>query len=54
MRVVDSVSYWDVLPSLNLSFDLKNDQVLRMGLAQVLSRPNLDDLRGGIGFGVIA
>lgn len=52
VRVVDSVSYWDVLPSLNLSFDLKNDQVLRMGLAQVLSRPNLDDLRGGIGFGV--
>ncbi|WP_313166064.1 TonB-dependent receptor [Massilia oculi] len=52
VRTTGEHDYWDVLPSLNLSFDLKNDQVLRMGVAQVLSRPSLDDLRGGIGFGV--
>jgi len=52
IRVDDGADYWDVLPSLNLSFDLKNDQLLRMGVAKVLSRPNLDDLRGGLGFGV--
>jgi iron complex outermembrane receptor protein len=52
LRATDGADYWDVLPSLNLSFDLKNDQVLRMGVAQVLSRPNLDDLRGGLGFTV--
>jgi len=52
VRTTGEHDYWDVLPSLNLSFDLKNDQVLRMGAAQVLSRPTLDDLRGGIGFGV--
>jgi len=52
VRVVEGADYWNVLPSLNLSFDLSNDQVLRMGVAKVLSRPSLDDLRGGLGFGV--
>ncbi|WP_273036323.1 TonB-dependent receptor [Massilia timonae] len=52
VRAEDTADYWNVLPSLNLSFDLNNDQVLRMGVAKVLSRPSLDDLRGGIGFGV--
>jgi len=47
VRVTDGDKYWDVLPSLNLSFDLKNDQLLRFGLAKVVSRANLDDLRAG-------
>ena len=51
-RVTDGDKYWDVLPSLNLSFDLKNDQVLRLGLAKVVSRANMDDLRAGQGFGL--
>ena len=49
-RVEETDKYWDVLPSMNLSFDLKNDQVLRLGLAKVVSRPNLDDLRAGQNF----
>jgi iron complex outermembrane receptor protein len=51
-RVTDGDKYWDVLPSLNLSFDLKNDQMLRVGMAKVVSRANLDDLRAGQNFGL--
>ena len=51
-RVSEGDKYWDVLPSLNLSFDLKNDQMLRLGLAKVVSRANLDDLRAGQNFGL--
>ncbi len=51
-RTSDGDSYWDVLPSLNMSFDLKNEQKLRLGLAKVVSRANLDDLRAGSGFGI--
>lgn len=51
-RVSDGDSYWDVLPSLNVSFDLGNDQALRFGAAKVVSRANLDDLRAGQNFGL--
>lgn len=51
-RVSESDSYWDVLPSLNLSFDLQNEQKVRVGLAKVVSRANLDDLRAGQNFGL--
>jgi iron complex outermembrane recepter protein len=47
VRVTDSDKFWDVLPSLNLSFDLKNEQMVRLGMAKVVSRANLDDLRAG-------
>jgi iron complex outermembrane receptor protein len=50
MRVTQTDKYWDVLPSANVSFDLKNDQLLRFGLAKVVSRANLDDLRAGQNF----
>ncbi|MGX4643650.1 TonB-dependent receptor [Massilia sp. SYSU DXS3249] len=46
-RVSGGDKYWDVLPSLNLSFDLGNEQFLRLGAAKVVSRANLDDLRAG-------
>ena len=49
-RVQEGDKYWDVLPSLNLAFDLKNDQLLRFGLGKVVSRANLDDLRAGQNF----
>ncbi|MBQ5947211.1 TonB-dependent receptor [Massilia sp. ST3] len=51
-RVSDGDSYWDVLPSLNVSFDLGNEQMLRLGAAKVVSRANLDDLRAGQNFGL--
>jgi iron complex outermembrane receptor protein len=51
-RTSEGDSFWDVLPSLNVSFDLKNEQMLRLGVAKVVSRANLDDLRAGSGFGI--
>ncbi len=50
--VTDGTSYTDVLPSVNLSFDLESDQVLRVALAKVVSRPNLDDMRASQNFSV--
>jgi len=52
VAVEDGASYWNVLPSLNLSFDLKNDQMLRLGVAKVLSRANLDDMRASQNFSI--
>lgn len=43
-----SRSYNDVLPSLNLRFDLSEDVVLRLGASQTMSRPNTGALNGGI------
>jgi TonB-dependent receptor len=37
--------YTDVLPSANLKFDFDNGRVLRLGLAKVIARPPLDELR---------
>jgi iron complex outermembrane receptor protein len=51
-RVEDGANYWDVLPSANISFDLNHDQVLRFGVAKVLSRANLDDMRASGTFSV--
>jgi iron complex outermembrane receptor protein len=51
-RVTETHKFWDVLPSANLSFDIGNDQFVRLGLAKVLSRANLDDLRAGNNFGL--
>ncbi len=45
-----SKSYTDVNPSLNLNFDAGNDQVVRVGVAKVLARPNMGDMRANAGF----
>ncbi len=38
-------SYLEMLPSLNLSFQLADNSYLRLGLARTLARPRMDDLR---------
>ena len=38
-------TYNDYLPSLNLSFNVADDQYVRLGLARQLARPRLDDMR---------
>ena len=50
--LADGTSYTDVLPSLNLSFDLGSEQFLRFSAAKVLARANLDDMRASSAFGV--
>jgi iron complex outermembrane recepter protein len=41
----EGTTYTDVLPSLNLNWDLGNIGILRLGLAQVMARPKVDDMR---------
>ncbi|MDT8998280.1 TonB-dependent receptor [Paucibacter sp. APW11] len=48
----DGKSMTDVLPALNLAFDLGSDQTLRLAVAKQVARPRLDQLRAGIDFGV--
>ncbi len=41
-------TYNDVLPSLNLVFELRQDLILRFGLGKTMARPRMDDMRAGI------
>lgn len=43
--VSDGDSYTDVLPSLNLTFEVAEDQFVRTSMAKVQSRPRLDDMK---------
>ncbi len=47
-----NATYTDVLPSMNLIFQLPAQQVLRTGLARQAARPRMDDLSAGFGYGV--
>ena len=47
----DGISYNDVLPSLNLIGDLGNQQTLRVSVAKIMARPNLNDMRASSSFG---
>lgn len=44
--------YDDVLPSLNLALDLGDDYVARLGVAKVLARPVMNDMRAGLSVGI--
>ena len=50
----DGKTSTDVLPSLNLAFDLGNDQTVRFAAAQQMARPRVDQLRSSLDFGVDA
>ena len=41
-------AYDDVLPSLNLVGDLGSNTLVRFGAAQVMARPNMEDMRAGV------
>jgi len=43
--VSSGASYSDVLPTLNLNFEIAEDQFIRTGLSKVQSRPRMDDMR---------
>lgn len=44
-------SYVDVLPSVNLAFELPNDWVIRFAAAREIQRPRIDDTRVALGYG---
>jgi iron complex outermembrane recepter protein len=45
-------SYWDVLPSLNLSVRFDSDFVIRFAASRQVQRPRLDDLRVALSYGI--
>ncbi|MFC5400345.1 TonB-dependent receptor [Undibacterium jejuense] len=45
-------TYTDVLPQLNLVFELPNDQVVRFAAAKQVARPRLENLNAGFNFNV--
>jgi len=45
--VSGGATYSDVLPSLNLVFELQDDLLLRFGLGKTMARPRMDDMRAG-------
>jgi iron complex outermembrane recepter protein len=47
-----STSYWDVLPSLNLSLRFDSDFVIRFAASRQIQRPRLDDLRVAVSYGI--
>jgi TonB-dependent receptor len=50
--VNDGKTDTDVLPSLNLAFDLGNEQTLRLAVARQVARPRVDQLRAALDFGI--
>ncbi len=50
--VTDGANYTDILPSLNLSFELPWDQRVRVAAARQVARPRMDDMRANGNVGV--
>ncbi len=44
-------SYWDVLPSMNLSLRFDSDFVIRFSAAREIQRPRLDDMKVSLSYG---
>jgi iron complex outermembrane receptor protein len=49
---VTGASYWDVMPSVNLSLRFPNDFVIRASAARQVQRPRMDDMRQALSYGV--
>ncbi len=45
VTVEDGDDYLEMLPSLNLSFEVGEDSFLRLGIARTLARPRMDEMR---------
>ncbi|RJY08122.1 TonB-dependent receptor [Aurantiacibacter aquimixticola] len=50
--VVLGDTFWDVLPSANISLRFDSDWVFRFAFSRQIQRPQLDDLRAAIGYGI--
>jgi iron complex outermembrane receptor protein len=48
IQVNDGAKYTDVLPSLNLFYDLDNHNRIRLAAAKVMARPRMDDMRANL------
>lgn len=52
LEVTGGTSYTDILPSLNLNFELGSDQIVRLGVSRVMARANLNEMRASLGLSV--
>ncbi len=43
--ITDGDDYSDVLPSLNVNFELAEDHILRLGMSKTMTRPRMDDMK---------
>ncbi len=50
--VTDGKTTTDILPSLNLAFELGQDQTVRVAVARQVARPRVDQLRSSLDFGI--
>jgi len=48
LQIVDGADYTDVLPSLNLSYDLGGGHRIRLAASETMARPRMDELRANI------
>ena len=48
INVDEGATYTDILPSLNLYYDLDRHNRLRFALAKVMARPRMDDMRANL------
>jgi len=48
LNVSEGAKYTDILPSLNLYYDLDTHNRLRFALAKVMARPRMDDMRANL------
>jgi iron complex outermembrane recepter protein len=48
VNVDEGATYTDVLPSLNLFYDLDRHNRIRLALAKVMARPRMDDMRANL------
>lgn len=48
VNVNEGAKYTDVLPSLNLFYDLDHHNRIRLALAKVMARPRMDDMRANL------
>jgi len=48
VNVDEGAKYTDVLPSLNLYYDLDRHNRIRLALAKVMARPRMDDMRANL------
>ena len=48
LNVDEGAKYTDVLPSLNLYYDIDHHNRLRLALAKVMARPRMDDMRANL------
>jgi iron complex outermembrane receptor protein len=48
INVKEGAKYTDVLPSLNLFYDIDNHNRIRLAAAKVMARPRMDDMRANL------